>query len=199
MSVLKKNNKEQKQLAVAKATLDLIEKNGFLGVTHSQISRKSGVSRAWIYEYIGKEKRDIVEFASEVLAKDFSRMHITQVPQSRVEIESFLQDGLTFLFDSAVNNPNVTKIYFRYRGTQNPIGQVIHKYESLWLQNGAQGLTKILKIPNAQASLIVESALVCRLGFAHRIATDPKPEDARERAEVIFALLHAQILGFLSD
>lgn len=40
-----KNPKEEKQLAVSLAVLEVIEAHGLLGVTHSKVARKAGVSR----------------------------------------------------------------------------------------------------------------------------------------------------------
>lgn len=191
MSV-KKNNKEQKQLAVSKAVLEIIEKDGLLGVTHSKISRKSGVSRAWIYEYIGKDKSSLIEFAAENLASDFSRIGL-EVPRTKAELENTLNEGIQFLFESAEQDPSLIKLYYRFRGTKNPIGDVIKKYEKQWQDKASKAVSTLLDLPLEEASLLAEFIMTLRLGLAHRFATSAKPEETKERAEKIFKMIHSMI------
>lgn len=188
-----KNSKEDKQLAVSIAVLEVIEKDGLLGVTHSKVSRKSKVSRAWIYEYIGKEKSALIEFAAEVFASHFSRAKMTVFPKTKSELEQQLKEGVNFLFDSVEISPVIIKLYFRFRGTANPLGHVIQKYEKHWLAGASKTATEILNLPPAQAVNLAELILTLRLGFAHRFATSAKPLEARERAKQIFDFIHSLV------
>lgn len=192
MSVKNKSTKEEKLLAVSVAVLEVIEKDGVLGVTHSKVSRKSGVSRAWIYEYIGQDKNAFIKFAAESVAGYFSRIQMT-LPADKEQLKSQLGDGIQFLFDSAIKDPVIVKIYFRFRGTGNAIGKVIEKYESQWTKIATKSAAKILNVPDGQAALIAETALTLRLGFAHKIASSESPKEARAQAEKIFDHLHSYL------
>lgn len=188
MSALK-NNKEQKQIAVSKAILEIIEKDGLLGVTHSKISRKSKVSRAWIYEYVGKEKTSLVHFAAEELASNFARVEF-DLPKNKQELQKNLEEAVQFLFEEVEQNPGLIKLYFRFRGTKNPIGDVIKKYEKQWLDGATKVISSLMHLPKEEASLMAEVIMTLRLGFAHRFVTSAKPKESKERTEKIFKLLH---------
>lgn len=191
-----KNTKEDKQLAVSVAILEVIERDGLLGVTHSKVSRRSKVSRAWIYEYIGKEKSALIEFASEVFASHFARVKMTTFPKTKAELEQQLQEGVDFLFHSIELSPVVIKLYFRFRGTPNPIGAVIQKYEKQWLTGASKAVVDVLHLSNEQANIIAELVLMLRLGFAHRYVTSSKPSESRMRTKKIFDFIHS-LLGEL--
>jgi hypothetical protein len=183
------NTKEKKQAAVSKAVLAVIEKDGVFGVTHSKVSRKSGVSRAWIYEYIGKEKSALVEFAAEVIAAHFARIKM-ELPKNKEQLFVQLKDGVEFLLENASSDPLIIKLYFRFRGSQNSIGNVIQKYEKQWLAGATKSAEGILGLSKEQATLLAEVVLTLRLGFAFRVATSTKPQDSRENAEKIFSYMH---------
>lgn len=186
-----KNTKEDKQLAVSVAILEIIERDGLLGVTHSKVSRRSKVSRAWIYEYVGREKSALIEFAAEVFASHFSRAKMTTFPTTKTELEHQLREGVDFLFNSVELSPVVIKLYFRFRGTPNPIGSVIQKYEEQWLAGASKTAFEILHLPAEQAAIIAELVMTLRLGFAHRFATSAKPAESIERAKKTFDFIHS--------
>ncbi len=191
VSVGEKSNKEIKRLAVSIAILEVIESDGLLGVTHSKISRKSNVSRAWIYEYIGNEKSALIEFGADVFAGHMARVALVELPKTKESLHLQMKEGVGFLFDSVEQNPLIIKLYFRFRGTANPVGKVIQKYEKQWLENATKTIVAILGLSNDQASLLAETMLTLRLGFAHRVATSSDVKKSRERAETIFNLIQA--------
>lgn len=191
------NSKEQKQLAVSVAVLEVIESEGLLGVTHSKVSRRAGVSRAWIYEYIGKEKSALIEYAAEVLASHFARAKMTELPKSKSDLEAQLKEGIDFLLTSTEQMPVISRLYFRFRGTENPLGAVIQKHEKLWLASASKTLVEVLKLQKEQAALLAELVLTLRMGFAHRLATAKKKAEARARAQQTFDHIHALLSGWL--
>jgi AcrR family transcriptional regulator len=192
MSARNKSSKEEKQRAISMATLEVIDKEGITGITYSKVARKSGVSRAWIYEYVGKDKKALIEFAADVLASHFSRARL-EIPKTKEELENQLKDAVDFLFESTIENPVLIKIYFRFRGTDNPLGEIIKKYEKHWLDSATKSGVNIFELPQDQAQLLAEILLTLRLGFAHRVATSAKPSEARKKAEGVFNLLHSYI------
>lgn len=197
MSASLKSTKEEKQRAVSKAVLEVIEKDGLLGVTHSKVSRKSGVSRAWIYEYIGKEKGALVEFAADALAAHFARVKMGLL-KTKEQLQAQLQDAIQFLFETAAKDPVIIKLYFRFRGTGTPLGDIIKKYEKRWLDGAAKSAVEIFGIPKEQSVLLAELILTLRLGFAHRLVTSSKPDEARENADKIFEYIHGLVTGMES-
>lgn len=195
ISVGAKSTKENKQMAVSIAILEIIERDGLLKVTHSNVSRKSKVSRAWIYEYIGKEKNALVEFGADVFAGFLSRVNLLELPKTKESLQLQLKDGVKFLFDSVEQNPLMIKVFFRFRGTINPVGKVIQKYEKEWLENASKTIATVLGLSGDQATLLAETMLTLRLGFAHRVATSSDAGKGRERAEAVFNLIQTMAFG----
>ncbi len=189
----KTTDKETKRLAVSIAILEVIEKEGILGVTHSKVSRKSGVSRAWIYEYIGKEKDALIEFGADVFGGYFTRADVVGFPREKNAIQAQLREGGHFLLDTAASNPLIVKLYFKFRGSENSLGEVIRKYESQWIKGATQSLVQSLGIPLGEAEWMAESAMTFRMAYAHRVATSRKTEKTRKNADRAFEWVHSLI------
>lgn len=193
------NSKQEKQFAVATAILEIIEAEGLLAVTHSKIARRSKVSRAWIYEYIGKEKGDLIDFAANELGGYFSRLNLGQFPKSLHELNVQLKEGSDFLIEAAFTHPTAIKLYYRYRGTSNSIGRIIQDYECKWIQLASKALTEVLDFSAENATLIVEMILTLRLGYAHRLVTSDKPLEIKTKANEAFKTLQFLLLSFLDS
>jgi hypothetical protein len=159
------------------------------------VSRRSHVSRAWIYEYLGNEKEALIEHGAEVFAGHLARVALSELPKSREELLIQLKDGVDFLFDSIEQNPLIIKLFYRFRGSSNSVGKVIQKYEQKWISNASRTLVNILGLSSDQAVLLAELALTLRLGFAHRLVTSSNPTKARERASNTFDVIHMMIAG----
>ena len=191
VSVGDKTSKESKQLAVSIAILEIIESDGLLGVTHSKVARKSKVSRAWIYEYIGKEKGALIEYGADVFAGHLSRVALTELPKTKDALQAQAGEGVRFLFDSVEQSPLIIKLFFRFRGTANPVGKTIQKYEKRWLEDATKTIVEVLGLSAEYAAMLAESVLTLRLGFAHRISTSSNSRLTRERAESVFAVIQS--------
>ncbi|MBN8541904.1 MAG: TetR family transcriptional regulator [Deltaproteobacteria bacterium] len=189
------SSKEQKQLSVSIAALEVIEAEGLGGVTHSKVARKAGVSRAWIYEYIGNEKSALIEYAADVLASHFARVKLTEIPKTKADLQRLAEEGTDFLFTSVDLNPVIIQLYFRYRGTRNPIGEVILKHEKQWLSKSTKTLVDILGLTKEQAELLTEFILTMRMGYAHRVATSKNTDDVHVRAKQTFQFLFSLVSG----
>ena len=193
------NSKKDKQFASSTAVLEIIEREGLLGITHSKVSRKAGVSRSWIYEYIGKEKSDLVDFAANELGTYFSRLNLSELPKNKSDLKKQLKEGSDFLFEAAHLNPTVIKLFYRYRGTYNPLGQIIEQYERRWLETASKTLCEIFELPSNQAILIVEFILTVRLGYAHRLTTSMEPTQSKQRVDETFEAIHSLLGALLKD
>ncbi|WP_413294829.1 TetR/AcrR family transcriptional regulator [Bdellovibrio sp. HCB185ZH] len=191
----KADSKEQKQVAVSLAILEVIERDGLNGVTHSKVSRKSGVSRAWIYEYIGKEKSDLIEYAGEVFTSFFARTKKADRPKTRAELMQRLEEGTEFVFQAVQANPVIIKLHYRFRGTDTAIGKVIAKYEKYWIGNTSKSLVEILGMSGAEASAFAEMIMVLRLGFAFRVVTEVKAGSHLSESKLAMGLLFRAHFG----
>jgi hypothetical protein len=187
-----KDSKEIKQRAVSKAVLEIVEMQGLSGITHSKVSRRSKVSRAWIYEYIGKEKVDLAKFAAQIFGEQFARVG-GDLPKNASEIRRQLDEGIHFLFDCAVEDPVIIRLYFRFRGASNALGEIIERYERIWLESAVKKLEDFAKLPREQCLRLADLMLALRLGSCHRIITSENPEVARRAVEKTFGEFHALV------
>ena len=191
----KSDSKKEKQNAISKAVLEIVELQGLSGITHSKVSRRSQVSRGWIYEYIGKEKDDLAQFAAEVFAQKFAHVG-GPMPESHREIRKQLDDGVRYLFDCALSDPVIIRLYFRLRGTTNPIGKIIERYENQWLDSAAKKLVDFVKLPKEQSLRIASLLVALRLGACHRMVSAKDPNTARKHLEGTFNEIHSLIEYF---
>jgi len=188
------NPKEQKRFAVSQSILEIIERDGLKGVSHSRISRHSGVSRPWIYEYMGKDKQDLIQVAADVMASFFVRAHDDTLPESGAAFEARLSDGTKYTLECAVTYPVVVKLYYRFRHATNPLGKVIDKYEKHSLDYLVKCLVKVHHLATPVAYQIAQVILTIRMGFAHLVATSPTPKKRAEEAKKTIGFLYRQLV-----
>lgn len=188
------NSKEKKQFAVSLAILDIIDQEGLHKLTHSKVARHSKVSRAWIYEYMGKEKQDLIEIATEVIGSFFARFSKMEQPSTSEDLLAQLKDGAEFIYQTVTSYPVIIKLYYNFRGTNTPIGVTISKYEKHWLEFIAKNLVKIYKMPSKRAATIAYILLTLRMGLAHKIVSSPAPAKVIEENREALELIYRQVL-----
>ena len=69
-----KDSKQEKLEKVAAACLSIVHAQGPRALTLSRVARSAGVSRAWIYKYIGGSHDELIECAAEYFGKIYSRL-----------------------------------------------------------------------------------------------------------------------------
>ncbi|WP_413288348.1 TetR/AcrR family transcriptional regulator [Bdellovibrio sp. HCB337] len=192
----KADKKSEKYFAASRAILEIIEKDGPHKLSHAQISRLSKVSRAWIYEYMGKNKEELIDIASEVFASYFTLNNKSVEPNTPEEFMGLLKQGQDIAFQKAQTEPLLLKLYFRFRGTTTPIGSAIKKYEKHWTEYIAKCLVQAKVLDPQSALATTRAILVLRLGFLHRIATSSTPAKEALDANESMDLVHKQLLKF---
>lgn len=189
------DTKSQKYFAVSRAILETIESEGPMHVTHSQVSRLSNVSRAWIYEYMGREREDLINVAADVFGSFFIKATTSIEVHTIKELKALLLEGQEISFQNVRAEPVIIKLYYRFRGTETPIGAVIKKYEKHWLEFITSHLERILKLEKEKAHNYALTILILRLGFYHRMATSSNPDKDYFDAKETIDLVHQQIFG----
>ena len=102
-------------------------------------------------------------FESFAQSKGLSRLNVTKLPKNPDELRQRLKDGVGLIFDSTEVNSVVIKLLFRFRGTANPIGQIIKKFESRWIDVASKNLVDVLGITMTQATIFAEKNNLRRL------------------------------------
>jgi AcrR family transcriptional regulator len=164
------DEKEQKVEAVAAATAKLLWQHGVEGVTHARLARASGVSRAWLYKYVGNEKEDLLRFVTEHFGAMLGKF------QTRPRLDSkdnWIDDsvqGAFVLMVQAQQFPWVMPLYFRYLGTDSELGRCIAEVEQRYLDTSTVEIMKVFDMPESRARWIAELMLTVRTGIAYRQA-----------------------------
>jgi len=166
-----KSPKQARYHAFAEATLKLIFHRGEDAVTHSQAARAAGVSRAWVYKYVGSERSDIIEFAIDYFGKLYSGLDTPFEKMTRTNWrEVFLKRTGDFL-ERAQENRWIIPLYYRFKGTDTIIGRRLDRIETLYMEKMNSELGPLLGTADARkvlAALEVMTAL--RLGLAFRLS-----------------------------
>jgi len=192
----KPTGKTDKMERVASATLQLILEQGLSELTFSKLSRKAGVSRPWLYEYIGATKESLVEYAVDHFGKQYARLDNRPrassakewLPQVLLRTDELLDDSLAY--------PWVIPLYYRYRGTVNPLGKRIKLLEERYLKSMTEEIKQALQVRNETARVLAETLMAVRLGLAyHWVFSDFRKHS---RKEDLLAIVHSVLKRMLS-
>ncbi|MBS1971329.1 MAG: hypothetical protein JSU04_13560 [Bdellovibrionales bacterium] len=187
--------KSEKYFNVSRAILEMLEQEGVAALSHTAISRKAKVSRAWIYEYMGRDRQHLLDIASETFGSYFTKTNISVEILTPADLLKLLRVGHEMTFAKMEAEPILIKLYFRFKGTKTPMGATIKKYEKHWLDYMSEIFMRVLKYDEAEASNICQIIQTLRLGFCHRIVTSAHPIKEKEEALKSLELIHQRITG----
>lgn len=116
-----------KHQAVCQAALSILEQKGPQGLTFSAVSRKAGVSRPWIYKYIGNKQSDILDFVITEVGKEVGMMHGPWRTLEGASVLEALQQGFDGLLSQNKTNPMIFRLFLRYSADPGPVGVQVRK------------------------------------------------------------------------
>lgn len=116
-----------KHQAVCQAALAILEQKGPQGLTFSAVSRKAGVSRPWIYKYIGNKQSDILDFVITEIGKEVGMMHGPWRTLEGDSVLEALQQGFNGLLSQNKTNPMIFRLFLRYSADPGPVGTQVRK------------------------------------------------------------------------
>jgi hypothetical protein len=180
-------SKEEKYFSVSLAILKHILEKGFTDLNVSRVAKTSKVSRAWIYQYLGANKEDLLKAASVHLSQYFSRSEYT-LPKTRAEFISQIYDGNEFVFQVAQKEPMFVQAYFKFKGMDNSLGLVVSEYENLWKKSYRGSFMGFFGFTKAKASLYLNQILILRMGYAHLIVVSKDKTQAYNESKSGFEL-----------
>lgn len=188
------STKEQRYRDVAQAVAAIVSAGGVARITVSAVARRAGVSRPWIYKYLGDDPAVLVAHAAKLYAEAFSDLARSRkaddVPTWRALVIEATRDGLR---DTLVA-PWCVSLYFRHRHAPDPIGETIREVERRYLQVFVADLPQGLR--GAMAESFAEVFLATRLGVYHRWL-DPAVR-ARWSEDVVLHELSAILDGWIA-
>jgi len=176
-----------KMVRVAESTLKIIHQHGMDGLTHSRLARAAGVSRPWLYAYIGKDKQALIELAVSHFGKVYAQIDAPAVgtdPKTWIDGQT---EGLKNALTQVVRYPWIMPIYFRYRATENELGRAIMDAEKLYVKKQMTELQNALKLDSKTARAVAELCTAFKLGLAYRWAVTSLNKDVPEDHVLVLA------------
>lgn len=142
----------------------------------SAISRRSKISRGWIYKYHGSNIEDLIHDAAKYFGELFSEISVIENVANKNEWIQSQMDGLRQLEVDARKYPWIIKIYFKYKGTSNSIGRAIKNVESRYKKQAVANLQKISKKDLQVCSEVISFLVATRMGLAFEWINDGAKE-----------------------
>lgn len=179
------NSKEQKFNAVYDAVLVILNSHsGLGGVNHSALSRISGVSRPWIYKYIGKTKEELIQKTSEHFIHGLFSQRQHRSIQSLEDLKEVIREDTLHFLVQAQKYPRVIPLFFIYFESRGPIGNIMREAFQFYSGKLAENIESSLEIPPAEAELLAEMFSLFRLGLAFFLTRVSKIERPFDRDEL---------------
>jgi len=127
-------SKEERFHLVSWAMATALLRSGPDRVTVADLARRSGVSRAWIYKYMGNDPDERLEFAVRLFGQAFAAPAHPAPAETLAEWRERLADGTRKGLDDALKAPWCVLVYSRYRHSKHRLGDMIRQVEQVEVQ-----------------------------------------------------------------
>ena len=159
--------KAEKMSHVLYAALEIGAASGLRSVNISRVSKKSGVSRAWIYKYIGGTSKKLSEAASDEFGKALVALGSAEHADAQA-LQKHLAEMSWKMVEFFQKKPALLDLYFQHLGTKSQLGKIIEEFELQHENRLAPVIQKFFKIPRKEAAAIVDLLIALRFGVCHR-------------------------------
>ena len=160
------SSKEEKYIRIYEECLKLIHEKDLRAINHSTLSRRTQISRAWIYKYLGIKRESIIKGACKYFGHLFTEISLQEkVISSLEDLQADLHHGSRNNLEFALKHPYIVPLYIRFAGTNNILGQTITEIESTYKQRLINKFEQVLHDKDRSAHLahVVKSL---RIGVA---------------------------------
>jgi AcrR family transcriptional regulator len=174
---------------VALAVVAILIARGPTEIRIASVSRRSGVSRAWIYKQFGKDTTALLDFTIRELGAVFAGID-AELDSSSVNawidsVELETRRG----FSDAQQAPWVPALYFRYRHTPGPLGDAVRVIETRHLRRFVDSMPDTLLTDRSGAHAFAEVFTAARLGAYAWWGETPRKTTVDEAARHLFQML----------
>jgi AcrR family transcriptional regulator len=161
------DKKLEKFEAVSLALFHLLATQPLAKITHANVARRAGVSRAWLYKYLGADKDDLIRFAIEHLGRKLTERDSADVIRTKADFVDAIVLGVERMFENTREFPWFVPVYFKYKGTSTTPAKAIHEIEQTYVQRQAATMKRIFKSQTSNQSMIAAEILTTmRMGLA---------------------------------
>ncbi len=125
--------KEAKFHRVAWAVATALLRKGEAGLRVSDIARRAGVSRAWVYKYFGRNTTDILLYSLRLFGSAFAAPSVDE----GCDVEGWREGiavGMAKGLQDVQKVPWCVAVYFRYRHAHGPFADALRAVESAELE-----------------------------------------------------------------
>lgn len=173
-------SKEEKFEAVFEAVISILNTNGGMSqLTPSNLARTSGVSRPWIYKYVGQSREDFIQRTSEHFLSKLFRPRENRTLHDQKDLRRILREDTVQLIQLAQAHPRLVPLIFSYFDSHGPVGEIVRGGINFQGRQLAPAIEKYLQTSKADAELLGELISVLRLGLAFYLLKETKGK-ARE-------------------
>jgi len=165
-------SKEERFERVTQAVVTSLLSDGLGGLRHATLARRSGVSRQWIYKYLGRDHEDILEHAARTVAEAFVGFEIRFNGETLEEWREWLAEGTRQGLLDSERDPWVMRLYFQYRHELGRIGEAIRHIDQRYLDKFLENMPASLRRNRTQARQFALVFNAGRMGIYYRW-TDP--------------------------
>jgi AcrR family transcriptional regulator len=160
------NNKDLKAMRVAESTLSIMARTGVGGLTIARLAKSAGVSRSWIYKYIGKDREALLVYAVGHFGRMFADLKSVDAHRSPEQWVADLGAGFERLLKHAEAYPSVIRIFFQAHGSGGALGRCMDELLERHGDRERLELMHVFKLSESDARAISETLGAIRLGLA---------------------------------
>lgn len=140
------NEKEIKFKVIIEKAFMLIERIGYENITISLLSKESGISRGWIYKYIGQDIQSVMRFCVETYAHGF----VNTVELKEFHQKSEMEEAIYNFAEVVIKNFDAQAfniiVYFKYLNASNEVGSIINGMNQKYVSHLAKNIQNITKL-----------------------------------------------------
>jgi hypothetical protein len=182
--------KSEKAEKVIQAIAAIIHADGTEGVTPTAIETKSGVSRGWIYKYLGGGRNDLIEFATTHLVDRVTGLAEPKTQLSREAYRTELSNGFRCMVRAMRLFPELINVYYRAQSGQksSSLRMLIQARVQKHIDREITELQAVFGLTREQAAVVSAELTDLRLALAYGAAAGEHArfDGAEERAYSIF-------------
>lgn len=155
---------EARYRAVARAVVEVLLARGPHEIRIATISRKSGVSRAWIYKQFGKDTATLLDFTLRELGAQFAGLDAALCGESIEAWRESVAAATAVGLRDSVAAPWAPALYFRYRHSPGVLGDAVRAIESRHTRTFVASMPDALLDDERDARRVAAVFTAARLG-----------------------------------
>lgn len=183
-------SKPEKAEKVVQAIAAIIYAQGADAVTPTAIEEKSGVSRGWIYKYLGGGRNDLIEFATTHLVDRVTGLAEPKTTLTPDAYRAELQNGFRCMLRAMRLFPELINVYYRAQSGQksSSLRLLIQARVQKHIDREIAELRSVFGLSHDQAAVVASELTDLRLALAYGAAAGEHAQfpGAEDRAYSIF-------------